>query len=540
MRKFLTLAAFIALSLIANAQTLQDTLAQVDKLFSMFKPRNPGCQLSISRNGVVIYSKAWGMADLEHGVPLTTSSVIEAGSVSKQFTAAAILLLAQQGKLSLDDDIRKYLPEVPDYGYVIRIRHLLHHSSGLRDWGSVMAIANWPRTTKTYSNDDALYIVSHQKALNNIPGSEFIYSNSNFNLLALIVKRVTGMELAEFTHTYIFVPAGMTHTQWRDNYKRIVLNRAIAYDKIVTGYQTDMPNEYAYGNGGLLTTTEDLLKWNDYYWSGKLGNPSLLAQQIAVDHLNNAEVNPYGMGLFIAHRKGWDYINHSGATAGYRAYLLRYPQLNLSIAYLSNFSGAGIGPVSQIEDLLVTTEGPYIQPAVTAPPAYSMPAARLKAFAGWYRNEKTGGGDELTIKDDTLHTRHLTLRPTGPGTFSVGDLQLVFTDKGFMMITPAFTTDTTLYTAVSAAGTGTDYLKAYAGKYYSAETESRCTVAVKDGKLILHIDPVTDLELKPTYYDGFDYADNSGDIYFQRDAGGKISGFKVSIDRARNVAFSKN
>jgi CubicO group peptidase (beta-lactamase class C family) len=532
-KKLLTLSGFIVLSFIAHAQTLKDTLAQVDKLFSNYLPQNPGCQLSISRNGQIIYSKAWGMADLEHGVPLTTTSIIEAGSVSKQFTAAAILLLAQQGKLKLDDDIRKYLPEVPDYGHVIRIRHLLHHTSGLRDWGAVMAIANWPRTTKTYSNDDVLYIVSHQKSLNNKPGDEYIYSNSNFNLLALIVKRVTGMELAQFTHKYIFVPAGMVHTQWRDNYKRIVLNRAIAYDKIDTGYQTDMPNEYAYGNGGLLTTTEDLLKWNDYYWSGKLGSPSLLPQQIAVDHLNNGVVNPYGTGLVISHRKGWDYISHSGATAGYRAYLLHLPQLNLSIAFLSNFSGADMANVLKVNDLFITAKGPFAEPSAKAPAAYSMSSTQLMAFAGWYRNEKTGAGIELMFKDDTLRSKRFKLQPTGPNTFSAGGQRLVFTGKGFLLISSL--PDTTAYAAVKAAGTGADYLKAYTGKYASSETESKCTAVIKDGKLFLHIDPVTDMELRPTYYDGFTYDD--GDIYFQRDAQGKVTGFKVSVDRARNVTF---
>jgi CubicO group peptidase (beta-lactamase class C family) len=535
MKKLLILTTFIILSFTVNAQVLQDTLAQIDRIFSFYQPQNPGCQLSISRNGVLIYSKAWGMADLEHKVPLTTTSVIEAGSVSKQFTAAAILLLAQQGKLSIDDDIRKYLPEIPDYGQVIRIRHLLHHTSGLRDWGSIAYIANWPRSTKTYSNDDVLYIVSRQKALNNKPGDEFIYSNSNFNLLALIVKRVTGMELAEFTRKYIFIPAGMTHTQWRDNFKRIVLNRAIAYDKIDTGYQTDMPNEYAYGNGGLLTTTEDLLKWNEFYWGGKLGNPSLLPQQIAVDHLNNGAVNPYGAGLFISYRKGLDCINHNGATAGYRAYLSRYPQLNLSIAFLSNYSGSDFRPVTKVEDLFITSRGVNNTPKVRTTASYNLSATQLNAFTGWYSNGKTGEGEKLTLKDDTLRTRNFKLQPTGPSSFSVNDQRLVFTGKGFLFISPA--ADTTVYNAATTAGTSSDYLKAFTGKYYSSETESKCTIFIKNSKLVLHLGPVTDMELIPTYYSGFDNAHDSVSVYFQKGAAGTITGFKVSVERARNVEF---
>jgi CubicO group peptidase (beta-lactamase class C family) len=541
MKRVFALSAFIFLSLLAHAQTLQDTLARIDKLFSIYKPQNPGCQLAICRNGAVIYSKAWGMADLEHQVPLTTGSVIEAGSVSKQFTAAAILLLAQQGKLSLDDDIRKYLPEMPDYGTVIRIRHLLHHTSGLRDWGSIVAITGWPRTTKTYSNDDVLYILSHQKTLNNKPGDEFIYSNSNFNLLALIVKRVTGMELAEFTRQYIFIPAGMMHTQWRDDFNRIVLNRAIAYAKRDTGYETYMPNEYAYGHGGLITTAEDLLKWNEYYWNGKLGNPSLLSQQIAVDHLNNGMVNPYGAGLFIRRRRGWDYIWHDGATAGYRAYLLRYPQLKLSIAYLRNESDIDFALIHKVEDLFVPDrEKPapqIVEPAATYKPSVS----QLNTFTGWFRNQKNGAGIELTLVNDTLHSAHYKLLPTGRGVFSAGNQRVIFKGKDFILITAA--TDTTVYVSVKPPKKGEAYLKDYTGKYYSPETESKCAVMIKDGQLVLHLDPVTDIELKPTYYDGFSMADGSGDLYFIRDVRGKITGYKISVGSvvniARNIEFDK-
>ncbi|SDP30011.1 CubicO group peptidase, beta-lactamase class C family [Mucilaginibacter sp. OK268] len=536
-KKPLAFITFLLISSFAHAQTLQDTLAQIDKLFSAYQPQNPGCELAISRNGVLIYSKSWGMADLEHRVPLTTSSVTEAGSVSKQFTAAAILLLAQQGKISLNDDIRKYLPEIPDYGSVIRISNLLHHTSGLRDWGSVMDIAGWPRSTKTYNNDDVLYIVSHQKALNNKPGDEFIYSNSNFNLQALIVKRITGMELAEFTRKYIFELAGMTHTQWRDNFKRIVLNRAIAYHTTDTGYETDMPNEYAYGNGGLLTTAEDLLKWNEYYWGGKLGSPSLLPQQIAVDHLNSGAENAYGMGLFIQKRRGWDYINHDGATAGYRSLLLCYPQLKLSIAFLSNASNADFSLVRQVEDLFVPDkEKPLSQPTQQNK-TYPLSPDQLRAFTGWYQNQKNGAGLQLMLKNDTLCTARFKLRPIGRNSFSVNGEQIIFNNKGFIHITK--TKDTTVYAAVKAAGNGEDYLKAYTGVYYSTETESKYTVVIQNGKLTLHIDPVNDQAINPTYYDGFKSADGGADIYFTRDANDKIKGFKISVNRARNVTFVK-
>src|SRR6187431_491241 len=170
MKKHIFSILFSAAYLFTAAQSWQDTLLHIEKIFSRYKPANPGTQLAISRHGTIIFSKAWGMADLEHNVPLTTESITEAGSVSKQFTAAAVLLLEQQGKLSIDDDVRKYIPELPDYGSTITLRHMMQHKSGLKDWGAVMAIAGWPRSTKTYNNDDALYVVCHQKTLNHKPG----------------------------------------------------------------------------------------------------------------------------------------------------------------------------------------------------------------------------------------------------------------------------------------------------------------------------------------------------------------------------------
>src|SRR5688572_26143414 len=189
MKKLILSVPFFTAYLFATGQSWQDTIAQIEKIFARYKPANPGAQLAIGRHGKVIFSKAWGMADMEHNIPLSTESITEAGSVSKQFTAAAILLLEQQGKLSLEDDVRKYIPELPAYGKVITLRHMMQHKSGLKDWGAVMSIAGWPRSTKTYNNDDALYVISNQKTLNYKPGDEYLYSNSNYNLFAIIIQR---------------------------------------------------------------------------------------------------------------------------------------------------------------------------------------------------------------------------------------------------------------------------------------------------------------------------------------------------------------
>jgi CubicO group peptidase (beta-lactamase class C family) len=410
-----------------SARHWQDTVNAIETILARYHAQNPGCELAISRNGHVIFSKAWGMADLEHHVRLTTTSITEAGSVSKQFTAAAILLLEQQGKLSLDDDVAKYIPELPEYGRPIPLRYLMHHTSGIRDWGAIAAIAGWPRTTRTYNNNDALDIIAHQQELNFTPNDDFGYSNSNYNLFAIIVERVSGMSLAEFTRKYIFIPAGMTHTGWRDDHKRVVPNRAIAYDLTGGVYETNMPNEDVYGNGGLLTTAEDLLKWNAWYQGGHFGNPSLLPRQLQIDTFNNGQPIGYAAGLFIAKKHDLDYVSHDGATASYRARLASYPALHLSIAWLSNtsaFDGA-VNVAVQVEDLFlpkiqvvatkITNDDDHVFHAVIMPKDSTV-QTYIRSYVGRYYSEEAQTTFDVQLKFGQLYLYRSpqTLIPMNP------------------------------------------------------------------------------------------------------------------------------
>ena len=536
MKKHLTLVFFTLAGLYATAQNWQDTIAKIEKIFSRYKPGKPGAELAISRNGKIIFSGAWGMADLEHAIPLTAESITEAGSVSKQFTAAAILLLEQQGKLSLDDDVRKYVPELRDYGYKITLRHMMQHKSGLKDWGSIAAIAGWPRSTKTYNNDDALYIISNQKTLNYKPGDEYLYSNSNYNLFAIIVQRVSGMSLAEFTRKNIFEPAGMKHTQWRDDYKRIVPNRAIAYSRSGSGHQTNMPNEYVYGNGGLLTTAEDLTIWCNYYTNGKLGSPSLLNRQIATSPFNNGVMHSYAAGLFTGTYRGWKYYSHDGATAGYRANVDVFPELGLSIAWLSNtseFDSDTLNVADAIAELFV--------PVKMAPedkgqsPIYKPEKNKPVGYAGWYRNNRTGAGIKLSVTNDNLtSTTGWKLAPVADDVFITGNNRVVMKPKGFIFITAA--KDSIYFTSVDEAKMDEKAMGEYVGEYYSEEAEAKFYVQEKNGRLIILQKPKTEIQLAPTYKDGFDSF--AGTIYFERE-NGKVSALKVSVARARNVEFKK-
>jgi len=346
---------FLGLTSAVSAQT-----RPVEPIFAAFNRNDsPGCAVGIEHAAEPPVLRAFGSADLEHHIPISVDTVFEAGSVSKQFTAAATLLLVSQGKLALRDDVRKYLPELADYGTPITIDQLLNHTSGLRDWGDVEAIAGWPRGSRIYSLTGVLDIASRQRELNYRPGSEWLYTNTGFTLLAVIVQRVSGLSLAEFTRQNFFIPLGMKHTQWRDDFKRIVPNRAIAYGRESSGYEQNMPFENAYGNGGLLTTIGDLLIWNRALASGAIKAAGDLQHAAALTDGTPVE---YGRGLFVQTYQRAREFAHPGSTAGYRAWLGRYPDQHLSIALLCNAGYAdNRGLAHQIADL-------YLPAVKTQPP----------------------------------------------------------------------------------------------------------------------------------------------------------------------------
>ena len=527
-------------------QNTSDTTVLIEKVFKRYQAKNPGCQFSVSRNGQLIFSKAWGSADLEHDIPLSLTSVIEAGSVSKQFTAAAVLLLEQQGKLSVNDDIRKYIPELPDYGRVIKVRNLIHHTSGIKDWGSIAELTGWGRGTKTYSNHDALEISAAQKTLNNAPGAEFIYSNSNYNLLAIVIQRVSGMSLADYTKKYIFIPAGMNHTQWRDNFKRVVKDRAIAYEKIDSVYQANMPNEYAYGNGGLLTTSEDLLKWNDFYLSGKFGSPSLLTKQISLDTLTNGNFVYYGAGLFIQTNNGLKVIRHTGATGSYRCYLGYYPELKLSMAWISNsseYDDSDFEVIHEVEKILLpkrpSTDAGSRRDNKTIPTILSV--AKLKTYSGWYRNIMTDDAVQIVLKDgELLFNNRLPLQATDDHLFKAPGGNLIDFDpktRGFLGINSD--QDTSIFAPAIAANLNLARSKAYIGKYFSDETGSWISVSLSGDTLKMNLSGTQSYVLTPTYKDGFLAKGSGGIVYFERDKKNAISKMRISQSRARKVQYTR-
>ncbi len=534
MKKIILFLIVLSSFLQADAQSWQDTVVSIEKIFERYKASCPGAQLTISRNGEILFSKAWGIADMEHNVPLTTQSVTEAGSVSKQFTAAAILLLEQEGKLSLDDALKKHIPEMPEYANTITLRQMMQHISGLKDWGAVASFAGWPRSTKTYNNNDALEIIVRQKTLNHKPGDEYLYSNSNYNLFAIIVERVSGMSLAEFTQKNIFNPAGMKLTEWRSDFKKVVPNRAMAYSKSNGNYFTNMPNEYVYGNGGLLTTTEDLVRWVNYYTAGKLGNPSLLQKQITSSQFNSGRKHNYAAGLTITKFGGADLWTHNGATASYRANLDYFPALNLSIAFLSNTSEFDNSPnpdsqlrnifISPIEGVMEDNQVPY----VIAP-------EKLQSYTGWVVNTRSNDALKLFSKDEKLmSSAGGTMVAVADDKFILGNGRFEFLSGNKKLYFINSAKDTIIYIRADSAILTDKKIQEYTGSYYSEEADAKMKVILKNGKLyILQRD--SELEMKPTYQDAFSIS--FGNVRF--DKRNKTIIMMVSTGRARNVEFVK-
>jgi CubicO group peptidase (beta-lactamase class C family) len=519
-----------------------DMASRVDGVFASYKADTPGCAVGVSKDGKEVLARAYGAADLEHGAANTADTVFEAGSVSKQFTAAAILLLAQAGKLKVDDPVRDYVPELPDYGTPeITLRHLLHHTSGLRDWGTVAFAAGWPRGSRVHTHAHVLDVLSRQKSLNFPPGTEYSYSNSGYNLMAIIVERVSGKTFAQYTREAIFQPLGMTHTQWRDDYTRIVKGRAVAYGKAPDGFHMQMPYENVHGNGGLLTTVGDLLKWNRNFTTERVGGRALITELQRRGRLSDGLEISYARGLVVSRYRGVPEISHSGSTAGYRAFLTRFPAQAVSVAVLCNDGNAEASDLAH--DVAAIVLGDALAPKVAPSPA-AVDVATLERWAGLYRNTRTGEPLRVTVEKDVLRAEGRgPLVPQSESLFAVGDgaVRVQFRGEGvgrsFEVI--GSDGDTTRYVvAAPVTPTAADLAK-YQGTYFSDEAEVIYTIRVEDGALFARRRPDARFALTPAYKDAFTNPQLPL-VLFRRDPKtGRVSGLSLGLGRVRDLRLRK-
>lgn len=519
----------------------------VNRVFAAWSNTDgPGCAVGVSRDGNVVYQNGYGMANLELDVPITAASIFHVASVSKQFTAMAVMLLARDGKLSLDDDVRRHLPELSDYGHKITIRHLLTHTSGLRDQWDLLGIARGRFEENRITEGDVLEIVARQKELNFVPGTEYIYSNTGYTLAGTIVRRVAGKSLREFADERIFRPLGMTQTHFHDDYTMVVKARAAAYARGADGkWHVSLPNYDTYGATSLFTTVGDLLKWDANVWKPTVGDETMLRDMRTSATLANGDTTGYGLGIATEVYRGARLVGHSGGDAGYRTYLGRFPEHALSVVVLCNASTANPAALTRgVADAYVGSK----LAAVTPPPkpALTLSTDQLGRFAGVYVAENTGGATVITLRRDTLivgRTAGPALVPLTERRFRVGaqPVELEFMPNGDAVQTILAWPNPKPITLkrYELARPSRAELDGYAGSYYSQELGSTWTVTATDSTLVLRTrwGSASGATVRPAYGDTF-----VGDflVTFTRGRARTVDGMLLSTGRVRKVRFVKS
>jgi CubicO group peptidase (beta-lactamase class C family) len=354
LRRVVLTLLLVAAPVRAQAPSSPDSAARwVDSVLSPFaSAQSPGCAVGVTRAGSLVFAKGYGMADLEHDTPITPDTRFYIASISKQFTAMSIVLLALDGKLSLDDSIRKWVPEVPSFGTVITLRQLLTHTSGLRDYYTLLAVSGWPSDGQL-TERQFLSLVGRQKSLNFAPGDEFLYSNTGYALLSIVVRRASGQSLRNFAAERIFKPLGMTHTEFRDDHRALIPQRALGYQPTGSTYRISQPETDVVGDGGVYSTVEDLGKWGANFDTGRVGGQRAIAMLQAPGTLNDGQTIPYALAMTIGDFHGLKTYAHSGAYGGYRSTLLRFPEPDVSVITLCNTSSASSMLAEQVGSIML-------------------------------------------------------------------------------------------------------------------------------------------------------------------------------------------
>lgn len=525
--------------------------AQVDEIFKEFAvPGSPGCAVGAYQAARVVHRGAYGMANLDHDVRLSSSSVFHVASVSKQFTTAAILLLAADGKLSLDDEVRKFIPELPDFeqpGPRITIRHLAHHTSGIRDQWDLLGLAGWRYSRDLITDDDVLQLLSRQKDLNFTPGERHLYSNSGYTLLAVVVSRASGKSFREFTTERIFKPLGMTSTFFRNNFNEVVKGQAYGYARDGAGFRLSVTNFDTAGATSLMTTVEDLAKWHANFDSGAVGGQSMLAALLTRGVLNDKRSIDYAFGISHGTYRGVPTVSHGGADAGYRSVYLRFPAQGFGVAVLCNLASSNPTLLAQrVADVyLASVLGPAPEPPKPdATPEVPVPAAELQAIAGVYWNAAEAIQRRFVFEEGKLHAvtpALVAMKPLGGGRFvtSTGAPVYVAFDTTArpirLTLTPPGGAPPEQLERAEPYAPAAAALAEFAGTYRGEEIEPPYRFVVRDGTLRLERLKVLPATLAPVVVDTF--TSPIGIIRFTRDSSGRVTGFVLDGGRVRRMKF---
>ncbi|ANM32248.1 hypothetical protein ABI59_13365 [Acidobacteria bacterium Mor1] len=519
---------------------------------------SPGCAIAVVQRGETVFKRGYGQANLDHGVPITSRTVFDIGSVSKQFTAAAIALLVQQGRLSLDDDVRKHIPEMPEYEAPVLVRQLIHHTSGVRDYLTVMALAGL-EDHDVYTLDEVVQMIARQRKLNFKPGAEYLYSNSGYMLLAEIVERVSGRTFAEFVDEQMFGPLGMSDSRVYVDSEAVIPRRSTGYNLDDERIIVDHYYNFAVpGDGQVYTTVEDLARWDRAFYDGGVGAEGFADSLLEQGVLNDGAKINYAFGLSHGNYRGLDVLEHNGAWGGFRADMLRFPGEQTSVFTLCNYGEIDATRIGrQVADLFLDDR--FEEPEqdseeageeTALPPAVELTAQQIDDVSGRYFNPASGNIRDIAVVDGNLSYvrrggRTTELRAVAPREFRMVGLSVEVVVRfepgqgpATRMRVDVAGNDPFMHEAVEPASYSAADLARFAGRYFSDELDVAYVLSVEEGQLYLQIPGDRD-RLSAGFADYFTGTDDpSVALEFQR-SGDEVRGFVVNAGRVRGVVFRR-
>lgn len=535
----------------APAQEAADGRAkQVDALFAELEGAGaPGVAVAVVRDGKVVLRRGYGLASVEHRIPVTPSTVFDVASVSKQFTGLAVAMLVSEGKIKLADDVRAHIPELPDFGHRVTVDHLVHHTSGVRDWPGALLVGGW-RFDDAITFNQIMLMAYNQRDLMFTPGAEYSYSNTNYNLLAELIRRVTGRPFRAWTDERLFRPLGMTGTRFRDHYTEVIADRAYGYARGSDGKYHHLPNNLtALGSSSLFSTVDDLARWLINFDDGKVGGSAAVSLMRTRGTLADGKANDYAFGLVHGDHRGLPMIYHDGGWAGFSSLVVYFPEQKFGVAALSNGAPVNVGDaVKKITDIYLEKElAARPAPAATPPPvdgpAVALPAAMLGGYVGLYR---LGPGSYVRIRLDgaalvseVTREKPAALTPRSEREFSAGREKIVFRRDASGKVEALEYRGRSAPRVDEPPSPQPSQLDEYVGDYESEELGTSYRVAAKAGALELQHRRHGTIPLARHWRD--DFGSSVGfmnSVEFQRDGAGRVTGFVVNGNpRSRDIRF---
>jgi CubicO group peptidase (beta-lactamase class C family) len=547
MKVYFPIALLLTCRLCAAQIPAEVIAKKCDSIFNGYDGK-PGVMVLIVQDGKIAFEKGYGLANLEYNIPITPTTVFDIASCSKQFTGYAISTLIQQGKISPDDDIHKYLPDVPDFGKKITIGNLIHHTSGLRDWPEGLHAAGW-RWDEAFTWDDVMRMVKQQKELDFEPGSRYEYSNTGYNLLAATVEKVSGKRLPTWIDENIFKPLQMNSSQELTDYSKVIKNVAGSYFSDTDGFHKSFDMLTAWGSSCIFTTAEDVAKWVIVFKKGLDDKDPIYLRMIETDTLNNGEKNTYTYGNEVTDDQGLMNIEHTGGWANFASVISTYPTESISIIVLSNNGSFDYGCANKVARALFGNkfkQDSAVKPSVLKPMDYgSKPTAKVdtSVLQKYTNTYKLGDGEFATF---TLEDGKLMVQATGEAKFPTEPksdtvIWVPAYNSAFIFREITDKANTVKYRNILAKRITPIKVDVsqYAGNYYSTELEATYRIYLDKGKLMIHHMRLGDFELVPDPATEGIFSGNVGKMVFERDAQGKVTGFKLSGGRIANIRFDK-